>query len=69
MAHYMITLVVETDPTDGNPEGWAWGETLDACTTVVACTKIADDPADSAVDMLHGYLSQAHDVVSSRFGD
>lgn len=70
MAHYLITLVVETDPTQGSPAGWDWPELIDSPhgVAVIACTGIGDDPSDGTVNMLHERMGDIHEVMGKLLG-
>jgi hypothetical protein len=62
MAHYLITLVVETDPAQGSPAGWDWEGLVDSPqpVSVIACTGVADDPEESEVRELHRSVGDLH---------
>jgi hypothetical protein len=62
MAHYLITLVVETDPGQGSPGDWDWPGLVDSPlpVTVIACTSITDDPGESEVSELHRSVGDVH---------
>jgi hypothetical protein len=70
MAHYLVTLVIETDPTDPSPAEWDWQTDLDLPNpvTVVACTGIGDDPGDGDVRMLHERMDEIHEVMGKLLG-
>jgi hypothetical protein len=63
MAHYLITLVVETDPAQGMPGDWDWQGMVDSPlpVTVIACTGITDDPVESKVAELRWSVNDLHD--------
>jgi hypothetical protein len=64
--YYAITLVIETEETDGDPGLWPWQEIIDSPTpvAVVARTDLPDDPTDSAVEDLHSVMVEAHATVA-----
>lgn len=68
MAYYLVTLVIETDPGEGSPDGWAWSDVLDTPNpvTVVACTQITDTPTHGQVDKLHETIWQAHALMPAQ---
>jgi hypothetical protein len=65
MAHYMITLVVETDPSEGNPGRWAWQEILDTPhpVSVIDYSRLPNDPTDGEVARVHELVGHAHGVA------
>lgn len=70
MAHYLITLVVETEPAEGSPGDWPWQEVIDSPlpVTVVACTGIADDPSEDEVEELHERVGLVHRDLAAHLG-
>jgi len=70
MAHYLITLVVETDPTQGSPAGWDWPELIDSPhgVAVIACTSLDEDPSGERVEEVHVRLGLAHRDVGEGVG-
>lgn len=64
MAHYMITLVIETDPAEGNPGRWDWQGMLDTPhpVTVMDYSPLPDDPTDEQVESLHGATVELHNI-------
>jgi len=70
MAHYLITLVIETEEGQGSPAGWTWPEVIDSPlpVTVVACTGIVDDPEDAQVSELHDRVGQVHRDLAAHLG-
>lgn len=67
MAHYLITLVVETDPTQGSPAGWDWPDLIDSphCVAVVACSSLDGEPDEGQVAELHERVGQVHRFLAS----
>jgi len=70
MAHYLITLVIETEPGQGSPAGWHWPELIDSPhgVAVIACTGIDDDPEDAQVSELHDSVGQVHRDLAAHLG-
>jgi hypothetical protein len=70
MAHYLITLVIETEEGQGSPGDWPWPEVIDSPlpVAVVACTGIGDDPSDGTVTMLHERMDDIHEVMGKLLG-
>ena len=67
MAHYMVTLVIETDPAEGDPGRAIYRELMAEthhAVSLVASSKIKDDPTDEEADKLHDYMRHAHGTVS-----
>lgn len=66
MAHYMVTLVIETDPSEGDPGGWGWAAVIDTPypVTVVASSRVPDYPTDDDTTRVHRTMSDAHDSLS-----
>ena len=62
MAHYLITLVVETEPGEGSPRKWDWQELIDSPhgVAVVACSSLDDEPDEGQVEELHERVGQVH---------
>jgi hypothetical protein len=65
---HLITLVIETEPGERNPDRWNWSEILDTPlpVTVVACTPLPDEPTEAEVQRLHAGMRLSHDVVRAR---
>ena len=65
MAHYMVTLVIETDPSEGDPGLWGWCNVLDTPypVTVVASSRVPDYPTDDDTTRVHRTISDAHDSL------
>jgi hypothetical protein len=65
MAHYLITLVIETEEGQGSPAGWDWPELIDSPhgVAVIACTGIGDEPSDASVNVLHECMGDIHEVM------
>lgn len=66
MAHYMVTLVIETDPSEGDPGKWGWSDVLDTPNpvTVVASSRVPDDPSEEEGERVHRAIGDAHaDIV------
>ena len=70
MAHYLITLVIETEEGQGSPAGWDWPELIDSPhgVAVIACTGIGDDPGEGDVRMLHERMDDIHEVMGKLLG-
>jgi hypothetical protein len=70
MAHYLITLVIETEEGQGGPGDWDWPELVDSPlpVTVVACTGIEDDPEQDEVTVMHDRVGQVHRDLAGHLG-
>jgi hypothetical protein len=70
MAHYLITLVIETEEGQGSPAQWDWPELIDSPhgVAVIACTGIGDDPGEGDVRMLHERMDDIHEVMGKLLG-
>jgi hypothetical protein len=70
MAHYLITLVVETEEGQGSPGDWPWSEVIDSPlpVSVIACTGIVDNPEDAQVSELHDRVGQVHRDLAAHLG-
>lgn len=66
MAHYLVTLVIETDPTQGSPAQWDWPDLIDSPhgVAVVACSSLDGEPDEGQVEELHERVGLAHREVS-----
>ena len=67
MAHYLITLVVETEEGQGSPRKWDWQGLIDSPLPVslVACSPLDDEPDEGQVAELHERVCQVHKVLGS----
>ena len=67
MAHYLITLVVETEEGQGSPRKWDWQGLIDTPhgVAVVACSPLDGEPDEGQVSELHERVGQVHKVLAA----
>jgi len=67
MAHYLITLVIETEEGQGSPRKWDWQGLIDSPhgVTVLACTGITSDPTEDELEELGRQVLEVHGAVSA----
>jgi hypothetical protein len=70
MAHYLITLVIETEEGQGSPAQWDWPQLIDSPhgVAVIACTGIGDEPSVEESDDLHDRVGQVHRDLAGHLG-